>query len=161
MTVAITRTGEESYHITFADLSGKLYQMQAKSSANQSEVVKTARRLIASLDGHPKLVTTDQCDIQFFGEFRAVRHELAHNDATIAPPQLGERALYLILSKQDRENLIGDLAEEYAEVQSKHGTRFAAIWYWKQVGASVFPLTIKAIRWFLYAGIVEWFRRHI
>jgi hypothetical protein len=77
------------------------------------------------------------------------------------PPTYGERLLYFLLSKEERKNLIGDLAEEYIELQAKHGLKFARAWYWKQVCGSFFSLAIRAVRWVLYAGVVEWFRRHI
>src|SRR4051794_25049588 len=41
-------------------------------------------------------------------------------------PKIGEYLLYLFLTKKDRENLIGDLAEEFLEVQLKFG-RVAAL----------------------------------
>lgn len=82
--------------------------------------------------------------------------------APCKPPTYGERILYLLLSKEERKNLIGDLAEEYLELQAKHGIRFARVWYWKQVCGSFLSLIIRAVRWGgLYAGVVEWFRRHI
>lgn len=87
-----------------------------------------------------------------------------HHRASVPckPPTYGERILYLLLSKEERKNLIGDLAEEYLELQAKHGVGFAKAWYWKQVCGSFFSLVIRAVKWGgLYAGAVEWFRRHI
>jgi hypothetical protein len=78
----------------------------------------------------------------------------------LAPPQLGEFALYMILSKEDREYLIGDLAEEYIDVRLKFGKRKASIWYYKQVLTSVWPIICKSIRLGLLAWVAEWVRRH-
>jgi hypothetical protein len=75
------------------------------------------------------------------------------------PPPYGERFLYLVLSKEERENLIGDLAEEFAALQARHGRKFAKVWYWKQVCGSLLPLIRRAVRWGLLASAVEWFRR--
>ncbi len=75
------------------------------------------------------------------------------------PPPYGERFLYLMLSKEDRENLIGDLAEEFAALQVRHGRKFAKVWYWKQVCGSLLPLIKRVVRWGLLASAVEWFRR--
>jgi hypothetical protein len=75
------------------------------------------------------------------------------------PPKLGERILLLILSKDERVNIPGDLAEEYAEIAEKHGERFANIWYWKQVTASAWPLIWKALRWAIWAYVGAWMRR--
>lgn len=39
----------------------------------------------------------------------------------------------MILSKNDREFILGDLGEEFASVAEKHGVDFARRWYWMQV----------------------------
>ncbi|MDQ3820983.1 MAG: permease prefix domain 2-containing transporter [Acidobacteriota bacterium] len=77
-----------------------------------------------------------------------------------APPKRAEQLLLLILTNEEREYLVGDLAEEYIDIQSKHGERFAKVWYWKQVIASASPLIRKALRWGLLAWAEEWIRRH-
>jgi hypothetical protein len=78
-----------------------------------------------------------------------------------SPPNLAEKLLLLFLSRNDRANLIGDLAEEFTEIELKHGSRFADLWYWKQTLASVFPLTKKALRWSLFAWLGNFIRRHV
>lgn len=78
-----------------------------------------------------------------------------------SPPNLAEKLLLLFLSKSDRSNLIGDLAEEFMEIELKHGSRFADLWYWKQTMASVFPLTKKALRLSLFAWLGNFIRRHV
>lgn len=82
-------------------------------------------------------------------------------DAPPAPPKSWEFALFLLLSKADRENIIGDLAEEYIEVANKFGSRRANLWYYKQVVGSTAPVVWKAVKagWFVALG--EWLRRHI
>lgn len=77
------------------------------------------------------------------------------------PPKQGERLLLLILSKEERVNIPGDLAEEYSQISVKHGERYAKIWYYKQVVSSAWPMIRKAIRWGLLASIGEWIRRII
>jgi hypothetical protein len=67
---------------------------------------------------------------------RAARH---------SPPKLGEYAL-LLIPKRNRENLIGDLEEEYRTViLPKYGPRLAAIWYWVQAVWVIGP--------FIWAGV--------
>ncbi|MBV9960115.1 MAG: hypothetical protein JO360_16940 [Acidobacteria bacterium] len=78
-----------------------------------------------------------------------------------APPKRAEQALLLMLSKEEREHLIGDLAEEYSEIESIHGERFANLWYSKQAVASAWPLIWKALRWGVWASIGAWIRRII
>jgi hypothetical protein len=77
------------------------------------------------------------------------------------PPLLGERILLLILTKEDRVNIPGDLAEEFSEIAAKHGNRYAELWYYKQVAASAWPMIRKAIRWSLLASVGEFIRRII
>lgn len=77
------------------------------------------------------------------------------------PPQLGERMLLLILKKDERVNIPGDLAEEYGEIAVKHGARFAKVWYYKQVAASAWPMIRKGVRWGVLASVGEWIRRII
>lgn len=80
---------------------------------------------------------------------------------TIAPPQLGERILLLILAKEERVNIPGDLAEEFAEIAAKHGVRFAKVWYYKQAVISAWPMLRKAVRWGLLAWIEEFIRQRV
>lgn len=75
-----------------------------------------------------------------------------------APPQLGERILLLILTKEERVNIPGDLAEEFAEIAAKHGARYAKLWYYKQVAASVWPMIRKAAGWGLLTTVGAWIK---
>jgi hypothetical protein len=77
------------------------------------------------------------------------------------PPQFGERILLFILTKDERVNIPGDLAEEFAEIAAKHGARFAKVWYYKQVVASAWPMIRKGVRWGVWAWIGEWLRQRI
>jgi hypothetical protein len=81
--------------------------------------------------------------------------------ATPEPPKKGERILLMLLSKEDRENMIGDLAEEFASITARHGMRFARVWYWRQVAGSAWPLLRKALRWGLLASAWDIVRRFI
>lgn len=77
------------------------------------------------------------------------------------PPKHGERVLLMLLSKDERENMIGDLAEEFAKIADKHGARFAKVWYWRQVVESTWPLLKRALRWGLLAYAWDLIRRLI
>jgi hypothetical protein len=78
------------------------------------------------------------------------------------PPQLGERALLLILStKEERINMVGDLEEEYRRIAAKHGARYANLWYYKQVVGSAWPVSRKALGWGLLTSVGAWIRRYI
>jgi hypothetical protein len=74
------------------------------------------------------------------------------------PPLLGELLLSLILlSKEDRDNILGDLIEEYRKMETKWGRRYADRWFYGQVLRSVWPLIRRALWWLLLA----WIRRRI
>lgn len=82
-------------------------------------------------------------------------------EAPTTPPRLGERMLLLILTKEERVNIPGDLEEEYRSIAAKHGARYAKLWYYKQVVASAWPMIRKAVGWGLLASIGAWIRRYI
>lgn len=83
-----------------------------------------------------------------------------HSEKLI-PPNRAEQLLLLILSKPEREYLVGDLAEEFAEIGAKHGARYAKLWYYKQVAASAWPMVRKAVKWGVWAWVGEWIRRRV
>jgi sugar phosphate isomerase/epimerase len=87
------------------------------------------------------------------------RAELGPTNPT-APSLRAEKFLILLLTREERAaNIVGDLAEEYTWIAAKHGVRFANLWYWKQVAASIWPFMTKAFRWGLLASTWEWVRR--
>jgi hypothetical protein len=78
------------------------------------------------------------------------------NPDTQPPPKFAEYLLYLLLLKKDREPVLGDLEEEYQEVYNRFGKKLAIIWYYKQVGASYWPLITRATTKFLKWGVLGW-----
>jgi Bacterial RNA polymerase, alpha chain C terminal domain len=67
--------------------------------------------------------------------------ELRIGDHYPHPPKYGEFLLYLFLKRKDRENVIGDLVEEYSTIiLPKFGVLKASLWFWKQVASSIMPL---------------------
>lgn len=89
-----------------------------------------------------------------------VRDTQQKNPTSILP-QFGERLLLLILTKEDRVNIPGDLEEEFKQIAAKHGARYVKLWYYKQVAASAWPMIRKAAGWGLLASIGAWIRRYI
>lgn len=54
--------------------------------------------------------------------------------ASVKPPSLAEKTLYLLLHKRHREHIPGDLEEEFQTfILPKFGLRYAKRWYWFQV----------------------------
>jgi hypothetical protein len=72
-------------------------------------------------------------------------------------PKFGEYILFKFTSKDNRESLIGDLAEEYLEILSNSGRRVADFWYYKQVLHSIWPLAKNAVR----RGVISLVQRHM
>lgn len=75
------------------------------------------------------------------------------------PLRFGERLLNLMLSEEARESLIGDLFEEYAELDAKFGSQFAKAWYRQQIRSSLFSIFKEITFKRLFARAIEWFRK--
>jgi sulfatase maturation enzyme AslB (radical SAM superfamily) len=75
------------------------------------------------------------------------------------PPKSAEFLAYMLLPRSDRENVLGDLAEEYPSIVMKFGQRRAQIYFYKQVLASIWPLVRKSlVKWGAVGWIVQWLR---
>jgi hypothetical protein len=72
------------------------------------------------------------------------------------PPFKAEYWLYLLLGKEEREAVIGDLLEEYGTIKLRFNKQYADIWYYKQVGGSLFPLVRRTL---LRIGALVWLGR--
>ncbi len=74
----------------------------------------------------------------------------------VRPPFNAEYILYLLLRKEEREVVIGDLIEGYGEVLERFNKRRADLWFYKQVAGSVWPLLRRAM---LKIGAFVWLGR--
>ncbi|HXM48851.1 MAG TPA: hypothetical protein VN956_13495 [Pyrinomonadaceae bacterium] len=72
------------------------------------------------------------------------------------PPFNAEYVLYLLLKKEEREILIGDLFESYGQIETRFNKRRADIWFYKQVACLVLPLLRRAL---LRIGALVWLGR--
>ena len=62
------------------------------------------------------------------------------------PPLGAQRLLYFVLPRKNRQDIIGDLAEEYkTEILPRLGRRGAVVWYWSQAIRSVAPVVYRAL----------------
>jgi hypothetical protein len=85
------------------------------------------------------------------------RNLRSHNKhKSLGLPLNAEYLLYLFLRKEEREALIGDLAECYGEVIRRFGKVRADIWFYKQVAGSLFPLIRRAV---LRVAALAWLGR--
>lgn len=72
------------------------------------------------------------------------------------PPFNAEYLLYLLLRKEEREVVIGDLIEEYVDIERRFGERHANFWFYKQVAGSLWPLLRRTL---LKLGALVWLDR--
>lgn len=75
---------------------------------------------------------------------------------TVRPPFNAEYVLYLVLRKEERDEIIGDLIEGYEQVFWRFDKQRADIWFYKQVGGSLLPLFRRAL---LRIGALVWLGR--
>lgn len=79
--------------------------------------------------------------------FSEVLNEMIRlRDAESNPLRWSEYILYLVLPKEERETVPGDLLEEYRTViLPKFGVTLARVWFLKQVAASIWPFLKRRI----------------
>lgn len=74
----------------------------------------------------------------------------------VRPPFNAEYVLYLLLRKDEREVVVGDLIEGYEEVFQRFNERRANIWFYKQVCGSLWPFIRRGL---LKIGTLVWLGR--
>lgn len=109
----------------------------------------------------PPQLKADQIDTAHAPSSERVDRNLSAVAKASSPPVFGERILLLILTKEERVNIPGDLEEEFRGIAAKHSARYAKLWYYKQVAASAWPIMRKAVGWGLLTSIGAWLRRII
>ena len=72
------------------------------------------------------------------------------------PPFNAEYILYLLLGREDRDIVIGDLTETYGKIFQRFNKRRADIWFYKQVIGSLWPLFRRTM---LRIGALVWLGR--
>lgn len=92
-------------------------------------------------------------------EVRANENAVRNGHTTnVSVPKWGAYLLYLFLSRQERDGLLGDLEEGYQEVHARFGTWAARVWYWKQVLTSLWPLLLRAASTLIKVGALGWIK---
>ena len=77
-------------------------------------------------------------------------------EATPRPPSGAEYLLFLLLSRKDRDTVIGDLTECYPKVLRRFSKRRANVWYCKEAASFLFPQLRRAL---LKIGALVWLGR--
>jgi len=78
-------------------------------------------------------------------------------------PASAEYVLHFMLRQADRAAVLGDLEEQFRDLQQRYGDRKARVWYYAQVSSFVWPLVTrvggKLVRWGGMAWAVDVVRR--
>lgn len=82
------------------------------------------------------------------------QHDDFKNKIDNTVPPSAEKLLYLLLPKKKRDDVIGDLEEEYEKVVRKFGYSFARRWYWFQASTSILSMTAEHWKKMVAAGLV-------
>lgn len=87
---------------------------------------------------------------------RKLRMELNKGQAVLnRPPKTAEYLIYLLISRKNREVMLGDLEEDFQEVRKKFGLRKAKFHYWFQVLRSIPPLIGASVIKMVVASITK------
>lgn len=78
--------------------------------------------------------------------------------ANSRPPFHAEYLLHLSLTKEERDAVIGDMVEEHNQLVQRFGKRYADVWFYKQVGWSIWPL---ARRMLMRVAALVWISRFL
>lgn len=121
---------------------------------NEQYVVRSILQMVRRSDKQ-SVALTKNC-VSRVGEF--AEREKAHawsftftmllpdvdSETSEKPPGSAALLLYCLLSKKDREPVLGDLKEEYPEICAEFGPRRARLWFWAQTIRSLWPLLSSA-----------------
>ena len=88
----------------------------------------------------------DEDLLDYFARDLACRRDRRTDTRTTALPINAGGIFGFLLSVGNCESFVGDLEERYRGVLSKQGHASAAIWFWRQVVASLGPLSWAAVK---------------
>ena len=63
------------------------------------------------------------------------------------------------IPKSERESVVGDLEEEFAQIKKRFGAKRAHLWLWFQVLTSMGPYLVRWLRPLSVRGLLEWIGR--
>lgn len=130
--------------ITLAKQGHSTKQIALQLNIDQQTVI-SYRTLIRTAKDRSRLIAA-----QF-----STRQSIDSTDRTdlTRPPVNAEYVLHLLLRKDERDVLIGDLIEDYGTLVERFNKRRADIWFYKQVAGSLLPLLRRAL---LRIGALVW-----
>jgi hypothetical protein len=91
-----------------------------------------------------------------------IQHSKNQSLVDLRPPRWGEYCLWLLPNKI-RGPAIGDLEEEFHQVQEGFGRKKARFWYWTQVAytlaVTIGPFIIRVLKWFAFGWVADLVKR--
>ena len=110
----------------------------------------------------------------FYRKARSIREQMYRDFPESAPqeregesskPRNAQYLLWLLMPRAQREAVIGDIAEQFAQVEQSQGLRRARAWYWCEVARSLWPIAMdcarRLVKWGVFGAAAEWLRRFI
>ena len=67
------------------------------------------------------------------------------SDETANPPRFATRLVKYVASREESDGVLGDLAEEFAEMARRSGRDSARRWYWRQARHTVWQLAASPL----------------
>lgn len=102
---------------------------------------------------------------------RSIREQMHRDFPESAPqvlaetPRKAEFLLWVLLPRTQREAVIGDINEGFAQVRERFGARSARTWYWCAVARSLWPIASdcarRLVKWGIVGTVAGWLRRFI
>jgi transcriptional regulator with XRE-family HTH domain len=155
------RRGNEEFFVPISRLSDfetkgvipSIYRMSSLASIYQLPARDIFSWYGVDFDSGPK--SQDLCPaIPLLSKDREMTATKNGTSRNTAPPIAGCYLLDLVLPRKHRENLVGDIEEDYrANILPRYGRTAASIWFWKQVVIEIVPG--------LYLRIVTSFVKHL
>jgi len=151
----LARVGELTYldGLDASEIANALNLSEQMVKTDRYRVLTELRRERAKRLRIRPFATVEQLPSQLPDSAASDENERA---GTLRPPFNAEYILYLVLQKGEREEIVGDLIETYAELCDRFDKRRADLWFYKQVIGSLLPLLRRAI---LKVGAFVWLGR--
>ncbi len=86
---------------------------------------------------------------------RGQLHHLVDTPIEELPPYNATYVLWF-LPRELREDIIGDLEEEFRQIYKRFGRKRARFWYYYQVGASFWPFAVSGFKKLIRYGVAGW-----
>jgi hypothetical protein len=140
---------------TFSDLENLFASGPLPNFDSEDEVAAFYTQILRNARERNEHILSTEVSTSFTRKLHFQNPERTKVPSIARPPFNAEYVLYLFLRKEERDMFIGDVIEEYGKILERFTKRRADIWFYKQVGGSLFPLvrrTLFKIGTFVWLG---------